>query len=395
MCKAGIHRVNPWKACDIRGVFPREVSPQLMRLVGSSVGSMVPLDTNILIAGDFRSSTPPLKAALLEGLMESGAHVLDAGQIPTPIAYFAKKDLDAEGVLIVTASHNPAHHNGLKLMIGGLPPAPEDFDRLRRAVSEGKFREAKGTLKRIDPVPRYRDWILTRWEHLRQGASLNLVLDAGNGTWSEIAPEVFEALGFRIHRLFCHAEGTFPNRSPNCALPGALSALRKKVRETNASFGVAWDGDGDRVAFVDENASPVSSDEVSALLVRYLLRNRPGARVVFDIKLADLVRRTVVQCQGIPLMERSGHTFIKRKMIEEDCLLGCEVSGHYFYRELNGGDDGLFSALLLAEMVKRAATLSRLRKSLAPYFATPDLRLPAGVLPYGEITTRLRRVFPR
>jgi phosphomannomutase len=161
---------------------------------------------------------------------------------------------------------------------------------------------------------------------------------------------------------------------------------------THAQLGIAWDGDGDRVAFVDETGSHVTSDEVSALLIRRLLANQAGARVVFDIKLSSLVRRTVLECGGVPIVERSGHTFIKRRMIEEECLFGCEASGHYFYEELRGGDDGLFSALLMTELVAREGSLHALRNALAPFFVTPDLRLPASALPYDEFVRRLRQL---
>jgi phosphomannomutase len=385
--------MNPWKACDIRGPFPDEVSPELFRLIGHGVASWMPAGAKSLVAGDFRTSTPILKSALIEGLVGSGSRVLDAGQIPTPVAYFAHQHFETDAVLIVTASHNPPTHNGMKLMVGDLPPLPDDFAQLRRRVGKGAFRSSKGSSKRLDPVPAYRQWILERWKNLAQPGRLAVVLDAGNGAWSELGPRIFDELGIQFHRLYCDLDGTYPNRSPDCARPGALEALKSEVTKTHSQLGIAWDGDGDRVAFVDETGSFVTSDEVSALLIRRLLANQARARVVFDIKLSSLVRRTVLACGGVPVMERSGHTFIKRKMIEEECLFGCEASGHYFYQELRGGDDGLFSALLMTELVAKGGSLHELRSSLAPCFVTPDLRLPASVLPYDEFVRRLRQLF--
>jgi len=385
--------MNPWKACDIRGQFPEEVSPELFRLIGRGVASGMPAEAKVLIAGDFRTSTPILKSALMEGLLESGSHVLDAGQIPTPVAYFAHQHFETDAVLIVTASHNPPAHNGLKLMVGDLPPVPDDFAQLRSRVGKGAFRSSKGSSEELDPVPAYRQWIIARWRNLAQADPPKVVLDAGNGAWSELAPRIFEELGIQFHRLYCDLDGTYPNRSPDCACPAALEALKSEVMKTHSMLGIAWDGDGDRVAFVDETGSFVTSDEVSSLLIRRLLANQAGARVVFDIKLSSLVRRTVLECGGVPVVERSGHAFIKRKMIEEECLFGCEASGHYFYQELRGGDDGLFSALLMTELVAKAGSLRELRNSLAPFFVTPDLRLPSSVLPYSEFVRRLRQLF--
>jgi phosphomannomutase len=148
------------------------------------------------------------------------------------------------------------------------------------------------------------------------------------------------------------------------------------------------------VAFVDGSGSIVSTDEVSALLVRRLVPKEPQAKVVYDIKLSDTVRQAILDCGGEPIMERSGHAFIKRTMIERDCLFGCEASGHYFYRELRGGDDGLFAALMMTELVSQCgAPLAELRRTLAPFFATPDLRIPANLLGYTEIVRRLHSVF--
>ena len=384
---------NPWKACDIRGIYPREVAAELLRRVGASVGSALPAGTRVLIAGDFRTSTPDLKAALAEGLLGSGSHVLDAGQIPTSIAYFAHRHWNTRAVMIVTASHNPPDYNGLKLMVGELPPTPADFDRLRGQVERGGFRPLLGTIEKLDAVPAYRSWVLKRWEHLR-AAGMAVVLDAGSGAWSVLAPQLFEELGFRVHRLFCEIDGTFPHRSPDCARPGSLAPLRREVVRTGAPLGIAWDGDGDRVAFLDGDSSIVSTDEVAALLVRELASREPRAKVVCDIKLSDTVRQAVLAGGELAIMERSGHAFIKRAMIEQDCLLGCEASGHYFFRELNGGDDGLFAGLLMAELlIRHGIPLAELCRTLEPFYATPDLRIPAGVLSFAEIVRRLRSLF--
>lgn len=385
--------MNPWKACDIRGIYPTEVSPVLLRRVGASVGSMFPPGSRFLIAGDFRESTPQLKEALAEGLISSGARILDAGQIPTPIAYFAHKRWKTDAVMIVTASHNPANYNGLKLMLGDLPPTPEDFKRIQQSTEEAAPRHAVGNLEKIDPVPCYHEWILERWQKAGALKGRKVVIDAGNGAWSKLAPAIFRSLGFDIDTLFCEINGKFPERSPDCARAASLAALRQEVKRTDAILGIAWDGDGDRVAFVDEAAEVVSTDEVSALLIQKLVPEEPGSRVVYDIKLSDTIRRLIIECGGIPIMEKSGHTFIKRRMILENGLLGCEVSGHYFFRELGGGDDGLFTAILMANLLEPGASLNYLRTTLPPIYATPDLRLPAQVLSYEAVAGRLRQHF--
>lgn len=386
---------NPWKACDIRGIYPTEVSADLFRRLGRSVGSSLPGASRVLIAGDFRASTPDLKAALADGLLESGAHVVDSGQIPTPVAYFAHQRWQTSAVLIVTASHNPPEHNGMKLMIGPLPPTPEELSQLRRNVEEEFWRKGTGKLEAINPVPAYKDWVLGRWANLAQSTRKAVVLDAGNGALSDLGPSLFEELGFRVHRLFCAIDGNFPNRSPDCARISSLTALMNQVIQAGVHLGIAWDGDGDRVALVDNAGSVVSTDEISALIIRDLVPREPSAPVVYDIKLSEIVRQAIIDCGGRPIMQRSGHSFIKRTMIKEKALFGCEVTGHYFFRELNGGDDGLFAALYLADLVqRRGLPPTDLRRTLAPFFITPDLRIPSNLLTFAEIVKRLWSVLP-
>jgi phosphomannomutase len=384
---------SPWKACDIRGSCPDEVNSDLLLQIGQAVASILPAGSRVVTAGDFRTTTPLLKRALVTGLMRGGIHVLDAGLIPTPVAYFAHQHWQSEAVLIVTASHNPAHCNGLKLMVGQSPPTPPELEILRQIAETKAFHETAGRLERIDPVPLYREWILRRWAETEKTRPLEVVLDAGNGAWSEIAPNIFETLGFRVHRLFCEIDGRFPNRPPDSARPRNLIALGRAVEERGAQLGIAWDGDGDRVTFADETGTLVTADELSILLVRYMLSKQSSAKVVLDIKLSDVVRRTVVECGGFPIMERSGHTFVKRRMIQEACLLGCEISGHYFFRELNGGDDGLFTALFVSEMVRRNGSLYRQRQTAPPIYVTPDLRLPISSLSFDTVVSRLREEF--
>ncbi len=386
---------DPWKACDLRGVYPGDVSPDLFQRIGRSVGASLPAGSQILLAGDYRASTPRLKAALADGLTNSGAQILDAGQIPTPVAYFAHHHGQTSAVLIVTASHNPAQYNGLKLMMGHLPPTPEDLGRLRKSVEGGSWRKGHGKVETIDPIPEYEDWVTGRWRDVVHPSDRLVVLDAGNGAWSELGPTLFEALGFGVQRLFCEIDGTFPHRSPDCAQSSSLTALRRQVVQAGAEMGIAWDGDGDRVAFVDNGGSPVSPDEISSLMIPDLLPREPSAPVVYDIKLSEIVRQAIIDGGGHPRMQRSGHAFIKRTMIEEKAVFGCEASGHYFFRELHGGDDGLFAALYMSDLVRRRGVpLSELRRTLQPFFITPDLRIPASLLNFAEVAKRLRSLLP-
>jgi len=385
--------MSPWQACDIRGPYPGEVSPTLLRSIGAHMAPLLPPEPRVLVAGDARLSTPALKEALADGLVNAGAKVQDAGQIPTPVASFAHQHLATDAALIVTASHNPASHNGLKLIVKGLPPAEEDWSRLRLSLETEARRGNSGTFETVNVLPAYVEWIDRRWQHLRELKRATVVLDAGNGAWSELGPAAFEKLGFSIHRLFCEIDGRYPNRSPDCARAANLGVLAQTVRETGAELGIAWDGDGDRVAFADRLGRIVSADQVSMILAGYLLHNRPNEKVVYDLKLSDALRRMVLAAGGIPLVERSGHAFLRRRMVGEGALFGCEVSGHYFYRELEGRDDGLFTAFLMAEIVAREGALDAIVAALPPIYITPDLRVSSNSAAYEVIVERLRSQF--
>jgi phosphomannomutase len=392
MPAAGVLRMSAWKACDLRGIFPAEVNAEMFREIGRAAPALLPPGARVVVAGDFRLSTPELKSALIGGLVEAGASVIDAGQAPTPVAYFAHRHWGADAILIVTASHSPAQQNGLKLMLGYLPPTEEDLRRLRARVEKGgaPLPEAVGSVERRDPLPLYLAWIEERWRHLKRGRTLRLVLDAGNGAWAELAAPIFERLGFAVDRLFCEIDGRFPNRPPDCSRPANLASLRSVVRANGADVGIAWDGDGDRVAFIDNLGNFVTADEIAILLARKLLAGRPGEKVAYDLKLSEVLRKIVFEMGGTPLMERSGHTFLKRRVISDHCLLGCEISGHYFFRELQGGDDGVFAALCLLELLQDGRSLAELRRELPSIYITPDLRLPIRAGADDSVIHRLR-----
>jgi phosphomannomutase len=391
------HTHDPWKPCDLRGVYPDAVSTDLFLDIGSAIGTMLAPSSRVVVAGDFRLSTPALKRALADGLLSTGVDVLDAGQIPTPLAYFAASRSNADAVLMVTASHNPASQNGLKLMLNSLPTTPEQLASIRALTASRRFRTGQGRGELIDPVPEYVEFMLSRWSHLRP--SRRVVLDAGNGAWSEIAPEIFRLLGFHVECISCVADGNFPDRSPDCSRASNLTRLCAAVAEEPNSIGIAWDGDGDRVAFVDEEGSFVSPDEIALLLAAAGLEERnqagaSGSKIVVDVKCSDLVRRAIEGYRGVALLERTGHAFMRGRMVAEQALMGLDACGHYFFAEINGGDDGLFAAFFVLDLLqKQAQPLSHLRRALPRIHATPEMRIPTTLLAFPSAAEALRSAF--
>jgi phosphomannomutase / phosphoglucomutase len=387
---------SPWMACDLRGVYPDSVSPELFRDIGGAIGTILSPRPLIVIAGDFRTSTPELKQALGAGLQQTGAIVIDAGQGPTPVAYFAARHVNADAVLIVTASHNPATYNGLKLMLNSTPTTPHELKRIRDVCEVRDFRHGRGSGRNIQIHSQYADAMAERWKHLKDTLSLpRLILDAGNGAWSEMAPQIFLRLGFDIRCISCVPDGNFPDRSPDCASSANLAQLRAVVQEQTPSIGIAWDGDGDRVAFIDEEGEYVTPDEVAILLARAICNSkeadRPDPKVVIDIKHSQVVASAVQECGGRPLLEKTGHAFMRSRMVAEDAALGLDACGHYFFRELHGGDDGLFAALFLLDILRQErVSLAELRRRLPRIYSSPEMRIPNRVLSWDRASNALR-----
>ena len=366
-----------FKTCDIRGVYDEELDDQTAYQLGRAIGQRYP-GRAVVVGGDQRVSTPALKRALIEGLCCSGACVVDLGLLPTPTFYHAKRKLGAPAGVMVTASHNPPKYNGFKVMLGDLPVEPEDVQQLAADIAAlPPAPRADGAcpanITQVDILPDYQALLLTTFPAL---APRRVVVDAGNGSMWQMAPAVLRACGQDVVELYCTPDGRFPNRDPNPSVPAHLRELCRRVVETGAALGVAYDGDGDRAIFVDRRGRILPADHVLVLLLRHMLRLHPGGGVVYDLKSSSVVADETRAAGGRPLMEKSGHAFIRRRLILEHAVLGGEVSGHYFFGAL-GGDDALYATLLLLRALDDLGLeLAEAIDTVPSYPITPDLRLP-------------------
>ena len=368
-----------FKACDIRGAYPHELDERLYDDLGRAVGTVLREKSgspHVLVAGDVRLSTPALQAALIGGLVATGCRVANLGMAPTPVAHFAGRRLHPDGMAIVTGSHNPPGDNGLKLSFGLAPVTAMEMGYLEGTLASRHFAAGRGSVEAVSVTDAYDAWLCAS---ATPGDDLRIVLDCGNGAYSELAPRVLRHLGYDVVELFCTPDGRFPNRPPNPSVPANLSALCQAVPQAGAALGVALDGDGDRAAIVDDAGRPLTGDQAIILLARHMLhprRHQGGEKVVCDIKCSKAVLDAIAAARGVPLLERSGHAFIRARMIAEGALLGGELSGHFFYRELEGGDDGLFTILRIAELAQLSPKpLSAIVGAMPHYATTPDIRL--------------------
>ena len=379
-----------FKACDVRGVYPDELSEAQAHAIGRAIGSEL-AGAPCVLGGDVRPSTPSLKAAVRDGLLKAGTPVTDVGIVPTPVVYWARVALAVRGAVIVTASHNPARYNGIKCMLGDRPTTPEDMARVEQRVRSEDFAAGRGSVVERDVRPQYIAWLRDRFRGTGKGR--RVVVDAGNGCTGEWAPEALRAAGYDVVELFCEPDGTFPNRSPNPSGGDVLGEAARLVVENHADLGVAFDGDGDRAVFLDESGTFVPSDKAIVVFARDILAKRPGGAVVYDLKCTRRVAEEIGRAGGRPLHERSGYAFIKNRLMDEGAVFAGEASGHFFFPEI-GGDDGIYATLRMGEIIaKTGRRLSELVADIPPYFISPDTRLAR---PYGDgarAIERLKEVF--
>ncbi|UCF91392.1 MAG: phosphomannomutase/phosphoglucomutase [Desulfobacterales bacterium] len=375
-----------FKECDIRGKYPDEVDEALFRQVGFAFGRQVRqrstehlLKDTVVVGGDHRLSTPALKSNFLAGLSATGVKIIDLGVIPTSVVYWAKSKRHVQASAAVTASHNPAEFNGLKIMNGDRPPTPEEILSLANSAEDGPA-EAGAELHRIgewaDVIDEYQDEIVATFTS-RGIESLAIVVDPGNGCQAGIASEVYTQLGARVTALHDRRDGLFRERHPDCAIPEHLAALVTAVRRTRADLGIAFDGDGDRLAVVDNRGRILGSERLGMILLRGPLRPQARDFIILDIKCSMQLERTAAELDGRPLRCRSGHAYMKKMVLDRQACMGVELSGHIFLQAIEGRDDPLYTSLLLsAYLAGQSSTLADWVDQLPQIYMTPDVRLP-------------------
>lgn len=340
-----------FRAYDIRGNAKSELTDALVASIGKAIGSIAgEMDEQTLIVGcDGRKSSPRIKSALIKALMESGRDVIDIGQVPTPLVYFATRHLNCRSGIMITGSHNPGDHNGMKIVLNQKTIAAGGIQQIQERVLQGEFSSGSGRMIREDVVADYTEEVLS---DIAIAVPLKVVIDAGNGVTGSIAPMMFEELGCEVVPLYCDVDGNFPNHSPDTSDETNLEDLIEAVRNEEADFGVAFDGDGDRLAVVTSSGVIVRSDVLLMIFAQDVVSRNPGADVVFDVKCSRNLTQLITSYGGRPVLWKTGHAYMKEKMAETGALLGGEFSGHMFFGERwYGFDDGMYAAARLAEIL--------------------------------------------
>lgn len=362
-----------FKSCDIRGTYGEDLLPEHAGRLGAAIAHLLG-PTRMVIGGDGRLSTPQLKRELIASLVAQGCHIFDVGTLPTPAFYFARKYLDVRPGVMVTASHNPAKDNGFKIVLGALPVREEDILRLQSLMETPPPAKepAWGRVEPVDILPEYVRALVARAPDL---SGLRIVLDFANGMTALTGETAWKATQADVHIINALVDGSFPGHPPDPARPENLAQVAEQVNLLGADLGASFDGDGDRVAFVDEHSAPLSQDKAIALLARQALLQSGSAPIVIDQKCSRLVEQVVAAAGGTPIRELSGHTFIKTTFLKRSAPYAGEISGHHFFAALEG-DDGLYAALRMAGLVQEAGrSLSALADEIPDYPITPDLRV--------------------
>jgi phosphomannomutase len=375
-----LRRMSIFKAYDVRGVVPGELGEDDAYRVGRATARFLG-GGEVAVGRDARTSSPALRDALVRGLADEGVWVTDLGLVSTPMLYFAVHHHALDGGIMVTASHNPAQYNGFKICGREAVPVGEasglrEIERLAASLPPVPSREPR--IRQVSLADAYVDHVLSVGKATQ---ALRVVLDCGNGMASVGLEPLLARLPLEVERLYFEPDGTFPNHPADPLKEENLADLRAALRRCRADFGVAFDGDGDRAIFVDEHATPLPSDLVTALLARGRLQARPGGRVLYDLRSSWATPEAIEAAGGVAEMCRVGHSFVKARMRETGAIFAGELSGHFYFRFENGlvADDGTAAFVALLDALGReGAPLSRLMAPLRRYH------------PSGEISRRVK-----
>ncbi len=376
-----------FRAYDIRGIADTDLTDPVVENIGQAFATMAIRKSGndmprIGVGRDARRSSDRICDALERGLLRAGAHVVHLGVVPTPLTYFATFQREFDGSIQITGSHNPGEYNGFKMMLGRDTLHGNTIQQLRILIENGDLitsddKRDHGTSAMAEPRKEYIEWVR---DDIQMGdRKLHIAVDSGNGVAGIVAPELLrDAIGAKVFELYTQPDGSFPNHHPDPTVAENLTDLIEAVRDHGCDFGVAYDGDGDRIGVVDEEGTIIWGDQLLIIFARQVLKENPGATIIGEVKCSQTLFDDIEKHGGTPIMARVGHSLIKAKIKETDAELAGEMSGHIFFNDrFFGFDDALYATCRLAEIVSRTnQPFSALLADVPPTFATPEIRRP-------------------
>jgi len=382
-----------FKAYDVRGVYPTEINPATAYLIGRAfVAYLHPSD--VVVGRDMRLSSPALASALIDGIRDEGADVCDIGLVSTDSLYFAVGKYGFPAGVMVTASHNPAEYNGFKFCRSEARPLSMDegIGEIRDLVVQNTFGPLKtrGKLSTKNILPNFAEHVLSMIEP-SVVRPLTIAIDAGNGMAGKVVPEVFKHLPVKLIPLYFELDGRFPNHPANPIEPENTRELGETIRAQGADFGIAFDGDADRMFILDGEGTFVGGDMITALAAKSLLRKHPGSAIVYNLICSRAVPETIEREGGVGIRSRVGHSFIKALMRQHDAVFGGEHSGHFYFRDNWYADSGIIAALTIIELLSvEGVSIAEALRPLDHYVRSGEIN--SEVKDQQAVLTELERV---
>jgi len=368
--------MNPYifRKYDIRGVVKTDFSDDIVIKLGQGYGTFVRRKggKKVALSGDVRQSTPHLKAKFAEGLLSTGVDIIDLGIVPTPVNYYSMFKLPVDGAAQITGSHNPPEMNGFKLNFDRKSVYGDDIQKIRQMIEKKDFARGKGHSEKRQILADYIEEVVSK---IQLEKSVQTVMDCGNAAAGLAAPQIFDQIGCQTKKLYCDIDGTFPNHHPDPTVEENIADLIAAVKEGDYDFGVAFDGDGDRIGIVDNTGKIIWADYIMILFLDEIIKN--NETIVFDVKCSQALEDVIHTMGGTPLMWKTGHSLIKEKMREVNAPFAGEMSGHIcFADDYYGFDDAIYAAARFAQMVSRhTESIAKLMQHLPHYYSTPEMRL--------------------
>lgn len=361
---------------DIRGITGEEISEQDANAVGKAYGSMLMGQgrKKVSVGRDCRITSEAYSKAFIDGVLSVGCDVVDIGLCPTPVLYFSIHQLSLDGGAMITASHNPPEYNGFKLMSGLDSIHSHGLQDIRKIIENQAYTRGQGTLTKADVISPYMAMIQ---ENITLKNRLRVGIDAGNGTGGITALPVLRGLGCEVHDIYCDLDGTFPNHEADPTQKKNMTDLIALVKSKNLDLGIGYDGDADRIGVVDKYGNIIYGDQLMIIYAKEILSRHPGATFISEVKCSMVMYDEIAKMGGNPIMWRTGHSLIKKKMKEEDAALAGEMSGHMFFKDrYYGYDDALYASCRLLEIMDSTGLgVDELIKDLPKTFTTPEIRV--------------------
>jgi phosphomannomutase/phosphoglucomutase len=364
-----------FKAYDIRGVYGKDLTDEITEKVGKSFGTFLGGNKKIFVGRDMRTCSVNLSNNIIKGLISTGCEVTDIGMVATPMLYFSIIHYKKDGGCMITASHNPSEWGGIKLRIKNAlgVSSGEGMEDIENMVKNNKFiheKIGKVVKKNIE-----KEYVNIMSNKIKIQKKIKIIVDSGNGMGG-ISERIFKNVGCNVKTIFSKPDGKFPNHIPDPWQKYTLESLRKKVIQEKADLGISFDGDADRVGFVDNKGRVIENNDVFMIFINNVLKENPKSKIIFDVRYSRMINDAIEKMNGKPVLERVGNPFLMKRRYKTNAPLAGELTGHYWFKEWYGIDDGIFAGAKMIEIASKIDSISKVVDSLPKDFIIKDSRLP-------------------